>query len=171
MKIRLATKGDCDYIKTNADQIYFKTEKEFWKKNYYRISKKECLNLISKNELYVLANRNEILGFVVIKKINSKIITFSMLTVIEKHHNKGYGNFLIKYIFDKANSERIETVLIEILCAKHWGHPQKEFLTKWYTNLGFSFINNFSFESKYPTHARFMKCELEFKLYAKTIWK
>ena len=70
MKVRLARIEDLDFIKTNADQVYFKIEKEFWKENYYRISNNDCIELINKNELYVLSNLNEILGFVTIKKIN-----------------------------------------------------------------------------------------------------
>ena len=169
MKVRLARIEDLDFIKTNADQVYFKIEKEFWKENYYRISNNDCIELINKNELYVLSNLNEILGFVTITKINSKTLTFSMLTVIEKYHHRGYGNLLITYIIDKAYSEKMETIFIEILCAKNFKHAQKEILIKWYKKNGFEYLKSFSFESLYPSHKKFMKCELIFKQFAKKL--
>jgi N-acetylglutamate synthase-like GNAT family acetyltransferase len=169
MKVRLARIEDWDFIKTNADQVYSKIEKEFWKKNYYRISKNECLNLIKEKKLYVLSNLNEILGFVTITKINSKTLTFSMLTVIEKYHHRGYGNILITYVIDKAYSEKVETIFIEILCAKKWKHDQKEVLIKWYKKNGFKYLKSFSFESLYPSHKKFMKCELIFKQFTKKL--
>ena len=169
MKVRLATIKDLDFIKKNADQVYFKIEKEFWKENYYRISNNDCIELINKNELYVLSNSNEILGFVTIRKKNSKTLTFSMLTVIEKYHNKGYGNLLINYIFNKANSEGIETILIEILCAKNFKHAQKEILIRWYKKNGFKYVKSFSFESLYPSHKKFMKSELIFKQFSRNL--
>ena len=88
IKIRLAKTDEWVFIKKNADEIYLKNEKEFWKSNYFRISKEDCISAINNRELFVLSNSSEIFGFVIIKKLNAESLTFSMLTVIEKHQKK-----------------------------------------------------------------------------------
>ena len=98
-KIRLAKSDEWVFIKKNADEIYLKNEKEFWKSNYFRISKEDCINSINNSELFILSSDTEIYGFVIIKNLNSKSITFSMLTIIEKHQRKGYH----------ANNRQLET--------------------------------------------------------------
>ena len=167
--IRLAKIEECSFIKEHADKVYYKNEIDFWEKDYFRISKEECLTFIKNKELFVLDDEGEILGFVCIKKVSPEILSFSMLTIIEKHQKKGYGNIILKYIIRKAKKGNFNNITIEILCAKNWKHPQKEFLIKWYTKHGFIFKREFSFEKLYPSHAKYMKSKLVFKEYCKPI--
>ena len=167
--IRLAKIEECTFIKEHADKVYYKNEIDFWEKDYFRISKEECLTFIKNNELFVLDDDFEILGFVCIKTISPKILSFSMLTIIEKHQKKGYGNIILEYIISKAKEEKFSKITIEILCAKNWEHPQKEFLIKWYSKHGFIFKRKFSFEKLYPSHKKYMKSKLVFKEYYKPI--
>ena len=169
IKIRLAKTDEWVFIKKNADEIYFKNEKEFWKSNYFRISKEDCISAINNRELFVLSNGSEIFGFVIIKKLNAESLTFSMLTVIEKHQKKGYGQKMLDFIFKKSKKENITQIFLEILCAKNWNHPQKEFLIRWYSDYGFTYNKSYSFEKLYPTHKKYMNCELIFKQYVKKI--
>ena len=167
--IRLAKIEECTFIKKHADKVYYKNEIDFWEKDYFRISKEECLTFIKNNELFVLDDEGEILGFVCIKKVSPEILSFSMLTIIEKHQKKGYGNIILKYIIRKAKKGNFNKITIEILCAKNWKHPQKEFLIQWYTKNGFVFKREFSFEKLYPSHSKYMKSKLVFKEYCKAI--
>ena len=167
--IRLAKIEECTFIKKHADKVYYKNEIDFWEKDYFRISKEECLTFIKNNELFVLDDEGEILGFVCIKKVNPEILSFSMLTIIEKHQKKGCGNIILEYIIRKAKKGNFNKITIEILCAKNWKHPQKEFLIQWYTKHGFIFKREFSFEKLYPSHAKYMKSKLVFKEYCKPI--
>ena len=167
--IRFAKIEECSFIKEHADKVYYKNEIDFWEKDYFRISKEECLTFIKNKELFVLDDEGEILGFVCVKKVSPEILSFSMLTIIEKHQKKGYGNIILKYIIRKAKKGNFNNITIEILCAKNWKHPQKEFLIKWYTKHGFIFIREFSFEKLYPSHAKYMKSKLVFKEYCKPI--
>lgn len=164
--IREAEIEEWEFIKTQADQIYFQNEKEFWEKEYYRISKDDCITLIKKKELFVLANQKEILGFVCIKN-SLDDLSFSMLTVIEKYQKNGLGNLILKHIIEKAEADDFKTISLEILCPKNWEHPQKEFLIKWYEKMEFNYTRSFLFESLYPSHKKFMKCDLIFKAFTK----
>ena len=83
--IRLAKIEECSFIKEHADKVYYKNEIDFWEKDYFRISEEECLAFIKNNELFVLDHDSEILGFVCIKKVSPEILSFSMLTIIEKY--------------------------------------------------------------------------------------
>ena len=169
LSVKEANKEDCKEIVDIANEVYFTTEKEFWKEGYYRISEKDCLKYISKGKIIVAKINSKVVGFVLAGPKSINAFEFSMLTTHFSHQKKGIGKILVTQVFENAKKEGFKYLEIEVLTPKHWTHSQKEFLTNWYTSLGFSFINNFSFESKYPTHAKFMKCELEFKLYRKTI--
>lgn len=167
--VRLAKQNEWSFIKENADEIYLKNEKDFWKKEYFRISKEDCLKAIEKKELYVFYKGTEICGFVTIKKASINKLTFSMLTVIEKHQRNGIGKLLLEFIIEKANKEKFKQISLEILCAKDWDHPHKEFLISWYKSYGFNYEGSFSFEKLYPSHKKYMKCDLIFKEYIKEI--
>ena len=102
--IRVAEIDEWEFIKTQADQIYFQNEKEFWKKEYYRISKDDCINLIKKKELFVLANQNEILGFM--KKMNEEMRSRGM--VFKAKDIDGGGNIAWAQWVAKTPSGDIE---------------------------------------------------------------
>jgi GNAT superfamily N-acetyltransferase len=165
--IREAEIEEWSFIKKNADEIYFKNEIQFWEKEYFRISKEECVKQIKNKELFVLIEDENIVGFVRIKKVSTQTLSFSMLTIIEKHQNKGHGSTILSFIINKAKHENFNKITIEILCAKNWKHPQKDFLIKWYSKNGFVFKREFSFEKMYPSHTKYMKSELVFKEYCK----
>ena len=164
-----ASINDCGQIVNIANAVYFETEKEFWEEGYYRISTKDCLNHISEQKILVAKLNSNIIGFVLSGQKSKTTFEFSMLTTHFSHQKKGVGKLLVDKVFENAKKLGFEYLEIEVLTPKHWTHLQKEFLTQWYTRLGFNFINSFSFEEKYPTHTKFMKCELEFKLYQKTL--
>jgi len=161
--------NDCSEIVNIANKVYFETEKEFWKKGYYRISTTECLNYIDEGKITVAKLGNRVVGFVISGPKSEFTFEFSMLTTDFNYQKKGVGKLLVNDVFKRAINKGYKYLEIEVLTPKHWAHSQKEFLTKWYTNLGFNFIETFSFESKYPSHLKFLKSELEFKLYKKRL--
>ena len=160
---------DCNEIVSIANAVYFETEKEFWKEGYYRISEKECLQYISEKKIIVAKLDSQVVGFVLAGPKSKNVFEFSMLTTHFSHQKKGIGKLLVNRVIENSKKDGFDYLEIEVLTPKHWTHSQKEFLTKWYTSIGFTFINTFSFESKYPTHTKFLKCELEFKLYQKRL--
>ena len=168
-RIRNTYLGDLPFIKEHADQIYFKNEQDFWKEKYYRISKEDCLELHENNELFVLEKEEQILGFFTLKLIDEEIANFSMLTVIEKHQRNGYGNVMLNYIIDQSIEKGLKKISLELLCPKGWVHPQKKILQEWYSSRGFKHHSDCLFEDLYPSHQQYMKCELIFKKYHKSI--
>ena len=168
-RIRNTYLSELPFIKEHADQIYFKNEQDFWKEKYYRISEEDCLKLHENNELYVLEKDKQILGFFTLKLINQEIANFSMLTVIEKHQRKGYGNVMLNYIFDHSVEKGLKKISLELLCPKGWIHPQKKILQEWYSSRGFKYHSVCMFEDLYPSHKKYMKCKLIFKKYHKSI--
>jgi dTDP-4-amino-4,6-dideoxy-D-galactose acyltransferase len=161
--------NDCSEIVNIANRVYFETEKEFWKEGYYRISTLECQNYINEGKVIAAKLDNQIIGFVLAGPKSELTFEFSMLTTDFKYQKKGVGKLLINEIFKSAKNQGFKYLEIEVLTPKHWTHSQKEFLAEWYSSLGFSFVNSFTFKEKYPTHIKFMKCELEFKLYQKKL--
>ena len=161
--------NDCNEIVNIANTVYFKTEREFWKEGYYRISTQDCLNYIKEDKVMVAKLDNQVIGFVLAGPKSELTFEFSMLTTDFNYQKKGVGKLLVNEVFKRAKKKGFKYLEIEVLTPKYWTHSQKEFLTSWYTNLGFKFVETFSFESKYPSHLKFQKCELEFKRYKKRL--
>ena len=92
---------------------------------FQNILLKECLKIHENNELYVLEENSEILGFFTLKLIDDEIANFSMLTVLEKHQKKGYGNRILNYIIEQSKKKRLTKNIARVTMPKKLGTPSK----------------------------------------------
>ena len=169
MNIRLATRKDESLVISMANEVYFTSEKDFWKDGYYRIDKKEFKHFIDNQWLYLAEIDDALVGCVLMKPIDAITTSFSMLICHADHRKKGIGKSLIDYVFKTANERGYQKMQLEILSPLHWVHEEKEFLKTWYTSLGFKLIKEVNFLDYYPTHDKYMKCPLLFSLYEKDL--
>ena len=169
MFIRLASSQDEKTIIALANQVYYTSEKDFWKDGYYRLDKQEFDLHLSKNQLFVVELKNEIVGCVLMKQVNKITASFSMLICHPNHRKKGIGKTLVNHVFSEAKKKNYKKIQLEILSPLEWVHQEKEFLKTWYKSIGFKLIKEVDFLDYYPTHDKYMKCPLIFSLYEKDL--
>ena len=140
MTIRNATQNDKDAVIAMANEVYYDSEREFWKEGYYRIDKKEFNHFIDNKWLYLGEIENELVGCVLMKPVDKITTSFSMLICHPDHRKKGIGKTLVNHVFETAIKNGYQKMQIEILSPLNWVHEEKEFLKTWYCSIGFSFI-------------------------------
>ena len=169
MPIRLAVLKDKKNLISMVNHVYFSSEKDFWKEGYYRISEEDFKNYMQMKWLYILEEKQEVLGCVLFKQKKQKTSSFSMLVCHPKHRKKGVGKSLVNYITQKALNDKNEIMQLELLSPKNWVHEEKKFLKEWYTKIGYELKKEVDFSEYHPDHKPFMKCELIFSLYEKKL--
>ena len=70
MDIRLATPKDQSAVISMANDVYYTSEREFWKEGYYRISKNEYENFVTQQWLYLAEINKELVGCVLMKPVD-----------------------------------------------------------------------------------------------------
>ncbi len=169
MTIRLASPNDKAIIISLANQVYYSSEKEFWKEGYYRLNEEEFNDHIANNSLFIGELENEIVGCILMKQVDATTSSFSMLICDPKHRKKGIGKTLVNHVLTTAKINGNKKMQLEILSPLNWVHTEKEFLKTWYKSIGFKLIKEVDFLDYYPTHDKFMKCPLLFSLYEKDL--
>ena len=75
-------------------------------------SKEKIDSYIVTSECFVLELNKEIIGVLLLQKIEINSFEIKNIVVSEKHQNKGYGKKLIKYIINLAKNEKESRVII-----------------------------------------------------------
>ena len=169
MKIRLAKPEDQSTVISMANDVYYSSEREFWKEGYYRVNEKEYNHFVEEKWLYLAEIDKTLVGCVLMKPVDKVTTSFSMLICHPEHRKKGIGKKLVDHVFKTAYEKKYHKMQLEILSPLHWVHEEKEFLKTWYGTLGFKLIKEVDFLDYYPTHDRYMKCPLLFSLYEKDL--
>ncbi|MGN8912883.1 GNAT family N-acetyltransferase [Anaerofustis butyriciformans] len=55
---------------------------------------------ISKSDMYIVKENEDIIGQICIKRISGKIFAIKNISILSKYQHKGYGAKLIKFIFE-----------------------------------------------------------------------
>jgi hypothetical protein len=58
---------------------------------------------------------------------------------------------------------------LEILTPRHWTHPSKEFLKRWYSRIGYSPQTTEPFEAMYPELVPELATECDFTVWHKSL--
>jgi GNAT superfamily N-acetyltransferase len=174
----IVKKGEMSRQKINVivqliNQVYLLTEKDFWPHNgqYERTNKNEIEHFIRNKELIIATKSQEIVGAAHIYHLKENICGFGMLVSSPKYRGIGIGSFLMKHIEDWASSNHYKTIQLELLKPVEYKHPDKEFLTSWYTRLGYKYVSKTSYLDLYPKQASLLKVPSNFEIYQKNIVK
>ena len=128
MDIRLATFNDQSAVISMANEVYYSSEREFWKEGYYRINEKEYTHFITEEWLYLAEIDENLVGCVLMKPVDDITTSFSMLICHPEHRKKGIGKTLVDHVFKTAYEKKYQRMQLEILSPLHWVHEEKEFL-------------------------------------------
>ena len=164
---------DIKAIANLINRVYLLTEKDFWPHDgqYQRTSTNEIESFIRKKELIIATISLEIVGAVHIYQLKENICGFGMLVSSPNHRGIGIGSLLMKSIEDWAKTNHYKTIQLELLKPIAYKHEDKEFLTSWYTQLGYKYISKTTYLDLYPKQASLLKVPCNFEIYQKNITK
>ena len=75
-------------------------------------TKEKIDSYIKKSDCFVLELNTEIVGVLLLQKIDNTSLEIKNIAVSEKHQNKGYGKQLIKYVINKVKNEKENKLVV-----------------------------------------------------------
>lgn len=142
IKTRLSDKNDLNDESINRifeliNDAYDEAEAGMWKFKGGRVSKKGVKSLLENQTLILAENNNQIVGSVKIRRHDDDTGEFGMLVSDQKLRGQGIGVALVNAAEQWARKNNYKIMRLELLTPRHWHHPSKEFLKKWYSRMAY----------------------------------
>ena len=153
------------------NKVYLITESDFWPHNgsYERTNASEITRFIKNKELIIAQIAEEIVGAVHVYPVKEDICGFGMLVAAPKKRGCGIGVTLMESIEDWAINNEYKIMQLELLKPINYKHPDKEFLKRWYTKMGYKLTSKSSYGKLYPKQASLLKIPCNFEIYQKNL--
>lgn len=140
LELRIAVKNDelkADWLAQMINHVYDISEGNIWIDDYKRTSKEQIIQLIRSKELLLAVHENDIYGCVWMEKVNDDTYKFKMLVANPQYKGRGIGSLLVSYVEKQALERGARVMQLELLVPTEFEHPDKVFLTQWYTRIGY----------------------------------
>lgn len=171
---RFPCAGDVDPARVDrltelVNRVYDAAESGMWKLQGTRTSPEEIARLLRARELILAEYRGNVVGCVAIKLMEDGVAEFGMLAADPECRGKGVGSALIDAAEDWARNHGCGTMRLELLTPRTWKHPSKEFLTRWYSRIGYRPQGAEPLEKLYPDKAPQLATECDFTVWLKPL--
>jgi GNAT superfamily N-acetyltransferase len=171
---RFPIKSDlgADDIKRLSDlinEVYDDAESGMWKRKGTRTNPAEVERLLRAQALILAEIDGVLVGSVNVNLMSDGVGEFGMLVADRKYRGEGIGSVLVKHAERWAREHACHTMRLEILTARHWTHPSKEFLRQWYSRIGYAPQTTERFESMRPELVPELATECDFTVWHKSL--
>ena len=173
---KLLQKGDLSNLEienlaTLINLVYLETEKDYWPHDgtYERISSTQLSNYIANNQIIIATVKNHIVGFVHVYKLDNDRCGFGMLITQKEYRKLGVGKKLLTTVDNWAKDQNFKLIQLELLKPQNFIDKNKEFLKKWYQNIGYNYVEKTTYKKLYPKQANLLKIPCVFEIYHKNI--
>jgi GNAT superfamily N-acetyltransferase len=161
-----------DRIKRLSDlinEVYDDAESGMWKRQGIRTNSAEVERLLRAGAVILAEIDGLLVGSVNVNLMGAGIGEFGMLVADFNHRGKGIGSALVDRAENWAKGLACHTMRLELLTPRHWAHPSKEFLKKWYARIGYEPQATEPFESLHPELAPELATECDFTVWHKSL--
>ena len=125
-----------------------------WKDKNHKRMKFESMEKAIKSDIVICLvkeGESQVLGCIQYVKIKEDTARFEVLGVHKDHMKKGYAKILIDACENKARSQEIATMELQVLSPRVNPTPEREWLLQWYNKkLGYSIIKTEKHEELWP---------------------
>ncbi|MDQ0577076.1 GNAT family N-acetyltransferase [Agromyces albus] len=133
--------------------VYEVAEQGLWEPQSARTTAEEVASLLRSGEITAAFLDGELVGCVRIHELSDRICEFGMLAAAPHRRGAGIGRELVRFAEAFAVEHGREIMQLELLVPREWSHPSKEFLTAWYTRIGYRPVRTGRLEESYPALA------------------
>ena len=151
------------------NQVYDDSEGNIWKKEHQRIAKPRLLEIIAKKELLLAVAGTEICGCIHLEPMDGTIFKFKMLVANPKFKGKGVGSVLVNFAEEEARKNGALKMQLELLVPTEFEHPDKVFLNKWYTRIGYQKVAEESVDAAHDGLSKLLKTACLAEIYQKVL--
>ncbi len=161
--------GNIKRLSDLINEVYDDAESGMWKRKGTRTNPAEVERLLRAQAL-ILAEIDDVpVGSVNVNLMSDGVGEFGMLVADLNHRGKGIGSALVDRAENWAHDMACHTMRLELLTPRHWTHPSKEFLKRWYSRIGYKPQATDSFEILHPEQVPELATECDFTVWHKSL--
>jgi GNAT superfamily N-acetyltransferase len=151
------------------NQVYAVAEEGLWVAGAARTTMGEVADLTRIGELAVAGLDGRIVGCVRVRRLDGGKGEFGMLAADPAHRGAGIGRELVDFAEQQSRQHGLTAMQLELLVPRNWSHPAKEFLTAWYTRMGYRVLRATTIDETYPALAPLLATTCDFLIYHKDL--
>ncbi|KAF3061435.1 hypothetical protein GL218_03920 [Daldinia childiae] len=157
---------------------YTETEGDIFKPGYLRTSGQDIATLLRSSELAVASQHTSSggripLGCISIQKLGETRAELGLFAVVAELRGNGLGRDLLEFAEQHCLSELGDSgavvTQLNVLFPKHFEHPFKIRLQKWYMKLGYQIVRHRDFLLDYPQLAPLLTGPTEYRMLEKKL--
>lgn len=152
-----------------VNSVYEKSEAGLWVEGAARRQESEMRDLIRAGEIAVVRNEGKIVGCIRVHRVDKNTMVFGTLAVRSDDRGAGIGKKLIqlseKWVADSGATK----MRLNILVPKSGTVPDKEFLKKWYGEMGYQMVRQSAADVVEPALHKLLAQPCEFLVYEKKL--
>ena len=151
------------------NEVYAAAEQGLWADGASRTTVSQVTELTRAGQIATARAGSELAGCVRIQQLGRGTAEFGMLAVAPVYRSMGVGSGLVGFAEQFGQQNGCHLIQLEVLVPRHWAHPSKEFLTGWYTRIGYELARTGTVEESYPDLAPFLATPCDFVIYRKSL--
>jgi GNAT superfamily N-acetyltransferase len=151
------------------NRVYDDAESGMWKRPGTRTNPGEVERLLRSRALILAEIDGNLVGSVNVTLMGDGIGEFGMLVADPGRRRTGIGSALVERAEGWAREQGCHTMRLELLTPRHWTHPSKEFLKKWYSRIGYQPTATESLEILHPELVLELATECDFTVWHKPL--
>jgi ubiquinone/menaquinone biosynthesis C-methylase UbiE/GNAT superfamily N-acetyltransferase len=167
-----AAGGDAALMKRVTDlinEVYAVAEDGLWTEGATRTTVDEVAEITEAGELAVARLRGRIVGCVRVQRLDEQTGEFGLLVADPACRGAGVGRELVRFAERKCAADGLGAMQLELLVPRGWSHPAKEFLSAWYTRIGYRVARTGTIDEAYPALAPLLATPCDFVIYRKDL--
>jgi len=151
------------------NDVYAMAEEGLWAQGTSRTNAEEISTLVRAGQVAAARVGGQIVGCVRIHFLACGVGEFGMLAVVPSHRSAGVGGELVRFAEQVVRTRRCRVMQLEVLVPRGWSHPSKEFISSWYTRIGYRPVSIGAIEETYPELAPFLATPCDFVIYRREL--
>ena len=149
------------------NRVYAVAEEGLWRDGAERTDAGEVTAIIRAGQLAVATLDGHLAGAVRIQRLDAEVGEFGMLVASPEYRGVGIGRELVAFAEGWARQQGLSWMQLELLVPQTWIHPVKEFLTSWYTRIGYRQVRSGRLAEAYPALEPLLATPCDFAIYHK----
>ena len=152
-----------------VNRVYAAAEAGLWVDGTERTTPAQMAGLIAAGQIALARAQEQIVGAVRVQRLDDDMGEFGMLVADPAHRGMGVGRELVRFAERWSQAQELDTMQLKVLVPRHWTHPSKEFLTAWYTRIGYRPVLTRHVEESHPELVPLLATPCDFVTYHKNL--
>ncbi|MGN6679225.1 MAG: GNAT family N-acetyltransferase, partial [Streptosporangiaceae bacterium] len=149
--------------------VYAAAEAGLWVDGTERTTPAQMADLITAAQIALARADDQIVGAVRVQRLDVGTGEFGMLDADPAHRGVGVGRELVRFAERWSQAQGLDTMQLKVLVPRHWSHPSKEFLTAWYTRMGYRQVRAIPVDGSRPELVPLLATPCDFVTYHKNL--